>query len=98
MTDKQPVKQATPENWDAFTSDEVSDWWRACYEAAVAKEKDREHRQTQAWMIQQSVLLAERDAAKDAIRGLLPYVDTSKASAFRAIEAAEKALEGKTDA
>ena len=34
---------------------------------------------------------------KNALRGLLPYVDTSKASAFRAIEAAEQALGKGTD-
>ena len=40
---------------------------------------------------------AQVEVLRDALRGLLPYVDTSKASAFRAIEAAEQALEGKTD-
>ena len=42
-------------------------------------------------------VLAEVLALRDALRGLLPYVDTSKASAFRAIEAAEKALGEGTD-
>ena len=42
-------------------------------------------------------VLAEVLVLRDALRGLLPYVDTSKASAFRAIEAAENALKGKTD-
>ena len=37
-------------------------------------------------------LETKNKALRDAIRGLLPYVDTSKGSAFRAIEAADKAL------
>ena len=34
---------------------------------------------------------------KDALRGLLPYVDTSKVGAYRASEAVEKALGKGTD-
>lgn len=41
-------------------------------------------------------LKAEILALRDALRRLLPYVDSSKPSAFRAVEAAEKAL-GETD-
>ena len=54
-----------------------------------------EQRQAQACHLAGNI--DERDNLRDAIRGLLPYVDTSKASAFRAIEAAEQALGKGTD-
>ena len=93
MTDKQPSKwhwPFTPNEWKYKILEADYDALKA--QVVLLEKADNVY---DIKVNLDEKVLAEVLALRDAIRGLLPYMDTSKGSAFRAIEAAEQALKGK---